>query len=72
MTGADLFTWRDEVDATEAAKAAENARLDAARALARAPHGQVQIRQQRLAEATRSALAAEVELQRIRKELRGR
>ncbi|MFN3582594.1 hypothetical protein [Phenylobacterium sp.] len=72
MTGADLFTWRDEVEAREAAQAAEAAREAAARAARRAPHGQVHARQQRLAEATTAALRAELELARIRRELGAR
>lgn len=66
MTGADLFTWRDEVEAAAHVRAAEEARAAAERAARFAPHGQVQARRERLKEATAAALRAEVELNKIR------
>lgn len=69
MTPGDLFTWRDEAEAARAVEAAEAARLAAERKARYAPHGQVQTRRQRLQEATAAALAAEVELTRIRRDL---
>ena len=63
---ADLFTWRAEADAAAEVAKAEEARAQAARKARYAPHGAVEARRRRLAEATRQALLAEVELQRLR------
>lgn len=65
MTPQDLFSWRDEADAAERAAQAEAARVEAQRAVLRAPHGKVQTRRAQLEEATRAALEAEVQLKRL-------
>jgi hypothetical protein len=65
---ADLFTWRDEADAAECVAQAEAARQAAERARRYAPHGEVGRRQRRLEEATITALRAELELIRLRRE----
>jgi len=65
----DLFTWSDEADAAKAVEEAEEARLAALRKARCAPHGEVQTRRQRLQQATAAALAAEVELRRIQRDL---
>lgn len=70
MTTHDLFTRAEEDDAARAAAAAEAARQAAYAKAKCAPHGQLEIRRQRLQEATLSALQAEVELLRIKRDLR--
>lgn len=64
----DLFTRADELEAEAAIATAEQARRYARYKVAVAPDGQVRARQARLAAATKAALAAEVELLRIRRE----
>jgi len=64
---ADLFTWRDESEAAQRVAQAEAARAEAERRVRCAPHGEVQVRRERLAQATREALAAETALARIQR-----
>ncbi len=66
----DLFTWREEAEAAAEVAKAEEARALAERKLHCAPHGAVEARRRRLQAATMEALAAEVRLQRIRREAR--
>lgn len=67
MSGADLFTWRDEADAAERVAELEAQRAAARRARSFAPHGQVRTREEKLQAATLDALRAEVELARLRR-----
>lgn len=68
MTPADLFTWREEVEAAQRVAQAEAERASAERSCRYAPHGQVRARQARLQAATAEALAAEIRLARLRAE----
>ncbi len=65
MSAPDLFTWREEAEAAAAVREAEAVRAQAALKAKYPPHGSAQARRAELARATREALLAEVELQRV-------
>lgn len=66
MTGADLFSWREEAAAAAAAAAAEAARIQAERRARFAPRGTKVAREAAFRAATLDALRAEVALARLK------
>lgn len=70
MSAHDLFSWQDEAEAAAQVEKAEEARALAARKARYSPHGEIGARRAKLIAATHEALAAELELERIQRELR--
>lgn len=68
MTPPDLLDWPEVKAARDGLAAAEAARLDAAKRLKRAPHGELQARKRALQEATHEALRAALALRAVERE----
>ena len=72
MSAHDLFSYRDEIEATARVLSANEAWAEAQRKARVAPHGQKLVRQARLQAAFAEVLRAELELKQIQASLRSR